>query len=89
MTTEEPDPQERAAWDALAPDEGARQRMERAVLAAYAIQHRPLTDEWLELLRARPLANTLLLAAAAAVLLLATPVGALVAFVLGSALRAG
>jgi hypothetical protein len=89
MITEEPDPQERAAWEALAPDEDSQRRMERAVLAAHAIQHRPLTDEWLELLRARPIANTLLLAAAAAVLLLATPIGALVAFALSSAVRAG
>lgn len=77
--TDEDDSQIRAAWDALTPDEAARRRMEGEVLAAHAIQHRPLAFEWLELLRARPIANTLLLAAAAAVLLLATPLGALLA----------
>ena len=79
--TDEATPHERAAWDAVGPDEASLLRMESVVLAAYTVQHRSLAVEWLELLRARPLTNTLLFAAAAAVLLLATPLGALFALV--------
>jgi predicted alpha/beta hydrolase family esterase len=66
-------------FEALAPDAATRARMEGVVLAAHALSHRPLAVEWVALLREAPVSGTLLVAAAAAALLAATPLGALVA----------
>ena len=67
------------AFETLEPSAPTRERMEGVVLAAHAIHHRPLAAEWLELLRTAPVTGTLLVAAAAAVLVIATPLGALLA----------
>lgn len=64
---------------ALEPDGPARERMEGVVLAAHALSQRPLAAEWLALLRTRPVSGVLLVGAAAATILVATPVGALLA----------
>lgn len=77
----DPDPDLSASFETLEPSPDARERMEGVVLAAHAIAHRPLAAEWLELLRAAPVSGTLLVAAAAAVLVIATPLGALFALV--------
>ena len=72
----------RTAFASLEADPEARDRMEAMVLAGFALSQRSLALEWAEMLRARPIANGLLLSAAAVVLLVATPVGALVALAL-------
>ena len=67
------------AFATLEPDELAQRRVEQRALAAYDVSQRSLALEWLALARERPVTTTLGLAAAAAVLLVATPLGALVA----------
>ena len=67
------------AFATLEPDEDALRRAEGRALAAYDVSQRPLALEWLELARERPVGTTVGLAAAAAVLLVATPLGALLA----------
>ena len=71
------------AFETLEPGATVRARMEREVLSAHAIAQRSLAAEWLELVRGAPVGGTLLLAAAAAVLLIATPIGVLLALVSG------
>jgi hypothetical protein len=79
MSAEEtPDRGAEAAFEALEPTAAQLERMRSAVLVAAPVDLPPsLTAEWLELLRARPVANALYVAAAVAALLLGTPLGAL------------
>jgi len=65
-----------AAFEALDPGPPRVERMKGALLAAYAPPP-SLAAEWLTLLRARPVANTILTLAAAAALLLAASLGSL------------
>lgn len=67
------------AFDALAPDELALRRVRDAALEAYDVSQRPLALEWLDLARERPVSTTLSLAAAAVVIFVATPIGAVLA----------
>ena len=53
--------------------------LEGMFLAAHAIGHRSLAAEWLELFRAGPASGALLLATATAMLIIATPLGLLLA----------
>ena len=64
------------AFEALDPSPDQVDRMKSAVLAAYAPLP-PLSAEWLTLLRARPIANTVFTFAAAAVLLLGVAISAI------------
>jgi hypothetical protein len=64
------------AFGAVAPTDAQIERMEAAVLAAHAPLP-SLTSEWLMLLRARPVANTVITFAAAAVLLLGAAISAI------------
>jgi hypothetical protein len=64
------------AFDALAANAPGVARMQVRVLEGYERRSRSLAREWLGLLRARPLANSAWLAAAAAILLVSTPLGA-------------
>ena len=57
------------AFSALSPSTQEREHMRRVILAAYAALP-PLTEEWLTMLRSRPVANTIYTFAAAAVLVL-------------------
>lgn len=57
-------------------ESGIRERLEERV---DEVDIPSLSEEWLELLRERPVANTLLVAAAAAVLVASVPLGALAA----------
>ena len=84
MTDRDPDEALRDAFDATDLHPGAQARIEREVLAAYAISQRSLAAEWLELVRETPVRGTLLLAAAAVALVVATPLGALVALATGA-----
>lgn len=61
----------------LEPSDEARARMRRAVLRAHRASNRPLAYEWLELVRSRPVTGVAMLAAAAAALVIAGPVGLL------------
>ena len=62
---------------ALDPDTLQTARMGRAVLAALDARRPSLVQEWIELLRVRPLLNPGLALAAACLLLLTTPLGLL------------
>lgn len=66
------------AFEHLEPSAAACARMEGVVIAAHAIAHRPLAAEWLGLFRDAPISGPLLVAAAAIVMVIATPLGALV-----------
>ncbi|MBW2462774.1 MAG: hypothetical protein JRH11_14075 [Deltaproteobacteria bacterium] len=57
------------AFSALGPSARELERMRGVILAAYAALP-PLTEEWLTMLRARPVANAIYTFAAAAVLVL-------------------
>lgn len=68
---------------ALDPDARQVARMEQAVLAALDARRPSLVQEWIELLRVRPLQNPGLALAAACLLLLTTPLGLLPLTLLG------
>lgn len=72
------------AFDALNPSQARRVRVEERVVTAWESRSRSLFWEWLDVLRARPLVNGAWVVAAMAVLVLATPVGA----ILGALTRA-
>jgi hypothetical protein len=74
-TVEEEDGRLRGAFGALAPDADAVARMQVRVLAGHEQRSRSVFREWWNLLRARPLANGALIAAAALVLYFTTPLG--------------
>ncbi|MBN2498928.1 MAG: hypothetical protein JXR96_30340 [Deltaproteobacteria bacterium] len=85
--TEHPTPEDRTlsrAMNALNPGPAQLARMESSVLTALERSRRSLAAEWIELLRVRPLVHAGYSLAAAAGLLLVTPLGA----VLLSLLRA-
>jgi len=65
------------AYAALEPDAPARARMQVRVLDGHERRPRSLWREWLNLLRARPIANGALIAAAAVILWVTTPLGAI------------
>jgi hypothetical protein len=67
----------RDAMSLLNPAGAQARRIEAAVMRAFEARPPTLASEWLGLFRARPIANTSWLLAAAAVLLLTTPLGAL------------
>ncbi|MCB0218133.1 MAG: hypothetical protein KDH09_00440 [Chrysiogenetes bacterium] len=72
-------PEERELRDLFAVLEPSPARLEsvgRRVLSEHALEQQSLAQEWIELLRARP-ANIGYVAAAAAALLLLSPMGAL------------
>lgn len=66
-------------FDALNPTQAQRVRVEERVVTAWESRSRSLFWEWLDVLRARPVVNGAWVVAAMAVLLLATPVGAILA----------
>ncbi len=70
------------AFGPLSPSDAQLERMRTVVLAAHAPLP-TLTSEWLTLLRARPVANTVITFAAAAVLLLGTAISAIPWTILG------
>ncbi len=72
------------AFDPLNPTQAQRVRVEERVVTAWESRSRSLFWEWLDVLRARPVVNGAWVVAAMAVLLLATPVGA----ILGALTRA-
>ncbi|MDP1918103.1 MAG: hypothetical protein Q8L14_17795 [Myxococcales bacterium] len=72
------------AFDALNPSQAQRVRVEERVVTAWESRSRSLFWEWLDVLRARPVVNGAWVVAAMAVLVLATPVGA----ILGALTRA-
>ena len=80
---EAPDDALRERFAALEPPPGALDRMEQATLAAYDVTHGSLATEWVELLRVRPAVHGALTLAAAAALLVVTPLGALLLSLLG------
>ena len=63
--------------DALNPSGHQRARMARIVRLAVQAEQTSLWDEWVELLRARPVLHGCYVLAAAALLLWMTPLGAL------------
>lgn len=69
-------------FDVLDPSEGQRVRVEERVITAWDTRSRSLLEEWRDVLRARPLVNGAWVLAAMVVLMVATPVGA----ILGAAL---
>ena len=69
------------AFDALNPSQAQRVRVEERVVTAWESRSRSLFREWLDVLRARPLVNGAWVVAAMAVLVLATPFGAILAAV--------
>ncbi len=73
------------AFDVLIPSAGQRVRLEERVVTAWDARSRSLLDEWLDVLRARPLVNGAWVLAAMVVLMVATPLGA----ILGAALPRG
>ena len=64
------------AFGALEPSPPQVARLQSEVLAGYEARSRSLVREWLDLLRARPVAHTAWLSAAVVILLFTTPVGA-------------
>jgi len=77
------------AFRALELSDSAKSRLENGVLAALEARaglEAPLpslTQEWLDLIARRPVANTMLVAAAAVLLLVTTPLAALPFLLLG------
>jgi len=65
------------------PPSKALDRMEQATLAAFDVTHGSLAAEWVELLRVRPAVHGALTVAAAAALLVVTPLGAIILSLLG------
>ena len=70
------------AFDVFVPSAGQRVRLEERVVTAWDARSRSLLEEWLDVLRARPLVNGAWVLAAMVVLMVATPLGA----ILGAAL---
>ncbi|MFK7984792.1 MAG: hypothetical protein AB8I08_02100 [Sandaracinaceae bacterium] len=64
------------AFDALDPEQARFLAMQEHVLGAYDLSQRPLALEWVQITREHPVITGVSLAAAAAALLFATPVGA-------------
>ncbi len=73
----------RQLMTALDPTPDQRQRMERAVMTALAEKRPSLVQEWIDLLRVRPLLHPGLAMAAACLLLLTTPLGLIPLSLLG------
>lgn len=73
------DEQLRRAFDVLNPGEAQRVRVEARVVTAWEARSRSLLEEWLDVLRARPLVNGAWVMAAMLVLMVATPIGAILA----------
>jgi len=71
------DPHLAERWRGVEPSAAVLTRGELQARRIVVEQQLGLTVEWLEMLRARPVANGLLVAAAAAALLLMTPLGTL------------
>lgn len=71
--TDDPFPR---AFDTFDPEGPRFAAMQERALHAYDISQRPLALEWIEMTRDHPIATGASLAAAAAALLFATPVGA-------------
>lgn len=67
------------AFDVLNPPGTQRVRVEERVVTAWEARSRSLLEEWLDVLRARPLVNGAWVLAAMVVLLVATPFGAILA----------
>jgi hypothetical protein len=65
------------AMRALDPDDLQLARMERVVLRAFEAEQRSLATEWIDLLRVRPVVHGGYALAAAALLLLLSPLGML------------
>jgi hypothetical protein len=74
-TAEEDDGRLREAFAALAPEADTVARMQVRVLDGHERRSRSIWREWWSLLRARPLANGALIAAAALILYFTTPLG--------------
>lgn len=64
-------------WEPVQPESALITRGEQHVRRVVIEQELGLVTEWLEMLRARPVANGFLVAAAAAALLMLTPLGSL------------
>ena len=73
-----------AALESLEPEVAVRARLEERVLAAYEAEQRSLAAEWLDLFRVRPVRAAARTVAAAASLLLLTPLGTALYFALSS-----
>jgi hypothetical protein len=76
-TAEEEDGRLRGAFDTLSPSADAVARMEVRVLEGHEKRSQSLWSEWWNLLRARPIANGALVAAAALILFFTTPLSLL------------
>jgi hypothetical protein len=74
-TAEEDDTRLREAFTALSPTADAVARMQVRVIEGHEKRTRSLWLEWWSLLRARPIANGALVAAAALILYFTTPLG--------------
>ncbi len=80
--TAKPEDRLEAAFASLEPDTAVRARVEDRVLVAYEAEQRSLAAEWMNLFRVGPVRTAARTVAAAASLLLLTPLGTALYFAL-------
>ncbi len=78
------DQQMSALFEVLTPAPARQARMQVRVLAGHEARPRSIALEWWSLLRARPVTNGALMAAAALILVFTSPLGALASLLRGS-----